>query len=322
MDVGDSVTFTATHSGSGAITWSVTGTDDGATDLATINPTTGELTAHKGGMVKVVATAAQGDRYAATTASHDLEITRLANTLTLTLEGGGDLPGTLEVDATHDFAATRLGTGAITWSVTDTDDGATDLATINPTTGLLTANKGGMVKVVATVAEDDQYETATATHTLELTRLANTLTFTSPATTVEVGESVTFAATHSGSGAITWSVTGTDDGATDLATINPTTGELTAHKGGMVKVVATAAQGDRYAATTASHDLEITRLANAITLTSPPNTLEVRGTHTFAATHLGSGAITWSVTGTEDGVTDLATIDETTAYSQPTREAW
>ena len=309
LAVMDTHTFTVTHLGSGAITWNVTDTDGGATDLATIDEGTGVLTANKGGMVKVIATVAEEGRYSTATASHDLELTRLANTLTLTLEGGGDLPNTLEVDATHDFAVTRLGTGAITWSVTDTDDGATDLATIDEGTGVLISNKGGKVKVVATVAQDDQYESATATHTLELTRLANTLTFTSPAATVDVGDSVTFTATHSGSGAITWSVTGTDDGATDLATINENSGVLISNKGGRVKIVATAAQGDRYAATTASHDLELTRLANTLTLTLEgggdlPGTLEVDATHDFATTRLGTGAITWSVTDTDDGATD------------------
>ena len=301
-------TFTATRSGSGAITWSVTGTDDGATDLATINPTTGMLTANKGGMVKVVATVAEEGRYSTATASHDLTITRLANTLTLTSPAA-----TVEVGGNATFTATRLGTGAITWSVTGTDDGATDLATLHPTTGVLTANKRGMVKVVATVAQDDQYEAATATHTLDITRLANTLTLTSPATTVQVGGSATFTATRLGSGAITWSVTGTDDGATDLATINENTGVLTAHKSGMVKVIASVVADDIYSATTISHDLTITRIPNTVTFTSPVTHLQTGEMADFDATSSNSGApVIWSVTGTDDLATDLATINHTT----------
>ena len=60
-----------------------------------------------------------------------------------------DSVGTLAVNATHDFAATHSGSGAITWSVTNPDGSSTTLATITPTTGALTANGGGMVKVIA-----------------------------------------------------------------------------------------------------------------------------------------------------------------------------
>ena len=50
---------------------------------------------------------------------------------------------------------------------------STTLATINPTTGALTANGAGRVKVTATVAADDTYRGATTSHTLAILTPAN-----------------------------------------------------------------------------------------------------------------------------------------------------
>ena len=58
------------------------------------------------------------------------------------------LPKTLASGKTHRFRATSKSSGAITWSVTDTSDQATNLATIG-TGGLLTASAVGTVKVTA-----------------------------------------------------------------------------------------------------------------------------------------------------------------------------
>ena len=244
--------------------------------------------------------------YSRATASHDLEITRLANAITLTSS-----PSTLAVNATHDFAATHSGSGVITWSVTNPDGSSTTLATMHPTTGVLRANGLCRIKVTAAVAADDTYSNATTSHTLTIIRTANTLTFTSPPSTLAVNATHTFAATHSGSGAITWSVTNRNGSSTPLATINRTTGLLTPNEGGWVRINATVAADDTYSSATGSHYLRITRLANSM-LTSWPSTLVVNAIHTFAATHSGSRMITWSVTNPDDSSTTLATINRTT----------
>ena len=392
LDVNASHTFTVTHSGSGAVTWSVTNPDDSATDRAMIDADSGVLTALKGGMVSVVATVAEGDAYAAGTVSHMLTLDRLTSdlaisnfntdiprdggaiTITATTISGGTIsfsisdstratlvdngdgtatltpvaagttqitasvtptdtheagvvridvtvntlddpnlrfsatpPATLPVDSSaQTFTAATDGSTAITWSVVAPGGEAT-LVDNSDGTATLTLVSAGMVEVIATVAADTTWSTDTIRHTLEITPLANTLTFTSPVASVEVGESATFVATHSGSTAITWSVTDTDDSATVLAQIDPDSGELTAIQSGMVKVVATVAEDGTYATATDSHTVTITRLPANLRFISAPARLHLGKAARFSVLREGSGAITWGLTRT--GGDPAATID-------------
>ena len=233
---------------------------------------------------------------------------------------------TIQVRQSHSFAATSNSSATITYRVTDADDdddsdadsdsddsdtdsdsddsdtdtdsddadtdidaddSDTDMADID-SKGMLTARKGGTVKVIASVAADGTYESSTISHTLTITRLASTLTFTSPAATVQVGESATFAATSSSSAGITWSVTGADGNATDLADIDADSGQLTARKGGAVKVVASVAEDETHEAVTASHDVTLTLIPATIAFTSPAATVQVGKSATFAATSSSS----------------------------------
>ena len=201
-----------------------------------IDEDSGVLTTSKAGAVQIVATVAETTTHSGATAVHALIITRLDNTLTLSSEGGGPLPGTVEVNGTHDFAATRMGTGAIRWGVTDTSNAATSLATIDPLTGVLTANGGGMVKVVANVEPDDVYAAISESHTLTLTLIPADITLTDSTTNLNAMDTYTFMAASTASGdsrEIAWSVSDTD-----VATINPTTGVLTAVGAGSVDVIA------------------------------------------------------------------------------------
>ena len=67
-----------------------------------------------------------------------------------------------------------------------------------------------MVKVVATVAQDDTYEAATGSHTVTITRFPANLTFTASPARLRIGndQSAQFSATRDGDGAITWSLIG------------------------------------------------------------------------------------------------------------------
>ena len=164
-----------------------------------------------------------------------------------------DSVGTLAVNATHDFAATHSGSGAITWSVTGTDDLATTLATINPTTGALTANGLGMVKITATVAADGTYRGATTSHTLAILTPAN-LAFTAAPGHLLTSHTTQFTATSDSGGAITWSIA---EGGT-AATIDPATGLVTAGATAeTITVQATVAATDAYAGETLAATLQV-----------------------------------------------------------------
>ena len=144
------------------------------TDLAGID-TAGLLTAVAAGQVKVTATIEEDGRYLGDTTSHDLTITRIAATLTMSAK-----TDTLAVAEMYDFNADSsdaMDPRSLTWSVTDTNDASTDLATIDPASGVLTAVKAGMVKITATAAETGSHSGASVSHTIEITRLPANLVF-------------------------------------------------------------------------------------------------------------------------------------------------
>ena len=109
-------------------------------------------------------------------------------------------------------------------TVTNADDTATDRATINPSTGMLTANKAGQVKVTATVAADNTYSSSTIRHTLTISLQNPNLSFTASPTRLRPGQTTQFSVTRDGTGVITWSIV--ENGAS--ATIDPATGLVTA----------------------------------------------------------------------------------------------
>ena len=175
-------------------------------------------------------------------------------TLTLTSEDGSALPDTLEVNTPHNLAATSSNSGApIIWSITDTSDAATDLATILPD-GQLTAHKEGAIKVVATVEQDDTYEAATASHTITLThtRIPANLRFTAAPARLQTGQHTRFRALHDGNGAINWRIIG------NQATATIDSGGLVAAgaTAGTVMVEASVAETDTHTAETITASLE------------------------------------------------------------------
>ena len=289
LEVNSSHTFTTTSLSSAAVTWSVTNTDDTATDRATIDPNSGELTARQGGTVKVTATLAQDDTFAGAAISHMVEITRLATTLTLTSVPDMD---TLVVMDNHTFAASDPSSSgrAITWSVTDTGDAATTLASIGSATGLLTTQGAGMVKVTAAVEEDDIYAAGSGSHIITITRLASDLAFDSTVDTLEVDASHTFTTSTESTGALTWSVTDTD-----LATIDSDSGLFTARQAGTVEVIATVADDSVYSGSSIRHPVTITRLPANLRFTASPVRLLTSHTTRFAVARGGDGVIAWSI---------------------------
>ena len=302
-------TFAASTDGNTPITWSVTGTDGSPTTLATINPMTGALTANGAGQVRVTARVAGDATYSGDTSSHTLEITLIPATLMITPTPSMD---TLELGDMYDFAATSNNAGAvITWSVTGTDDTPTTLATIVPSSGLLTASGLGQVKVVATLAEDATYSGLTTSYTLTLARADPNLAITTPITEIaQGGAAITLTTTTDSSAPVTWSINdGTLATLTDnmdgTATLTPLTTT------GMVTVTAEVAETTTHTTDSTTLDITIKQSPN-LRLVSPVATLEATATHTFAAMTDGNTPITWGVTDSDGSPTTRATIGETT----------
>ncbi|MCR4430911.1 MAG: S-layer homology domain-containing protein [Tepidanaerobacteraceae bacterium] len=138
------------------VTWAVYNEDGSETDIAEIG-NTGLLKAYKDGVVKVVATATDGSGvsgYTYITIVNQQENTApLAQSITIKSSSGAASISTK--GGTLQMIATVLPEGAnqaVTWAVYNEDGSATDKATIS-TSGLLTAKKNGVVKVVATAAD-------------------------------------------------------------------------------------------------------------------------------------------------------------------------
>ncbi|WEK55042.1 MAG: Ig-like domain-containing protein [Candidatus Cohnella colombiensis] len=153
-----------------------------------------------------------------------------------------DLDGTLQLSAS---ALPVSANQAISWSVTGIDGTVTNRATIS-NDGLLTANRNGQVKVIATATDGSgvrgetiititgqpvEVASITITGESEITAKGGTLQLMADVTPTDAVDL-----------SITWSVVNGDGTPTDKATID-TDGLLTAVKDGVVKAIAAANDG-------------------------------------------------------------------------------
>ncbi|MGN1060954.1 MAG: Ig-like domain-containing protein, partial [Candidatus Coproplasma sp.] len=228
--VGDTITLSATVNGTGdyddAVTWAIT---EGS-GVATLSGNT--LTVNAAGTVKVQATAV-GDstvksniiiitvQSASTPEPETPTVTGIVATASKTMATVGD---------TITLSATVNGTGdyddAVTWAITE----GSGVATLSGNT--LTVNAAGTVKVQATAVGDSTVKSEIIT----ITSITITI---SGSSTVTAGESITLSAIvlpNSVTDAVTWQITS----GSNFATINASTGELTAgNSTGSVAVTAT-----------------------------------------------------------------------------------
>ena len=131
-------------------------------------------------------------------------------------------------------------------------------AKVGPTT--LKTGKYGTATVTAKFNGDDTYEASTATYTVNYTekeKPATTLNFDLTTKTLNMGETFTAAATlKSGETAIPGAVTYTSS-KSEVATVNETTGEVSALTAGITTITATFAGTSEYKGSTASYELTV-----------------------------------------------------------------
>jgi fibronectin type 3 domain-containing protein len=229
------------------VVWSVTGTDDEETELATISAR-GLVTALDNGAVKVVATAVDGS---GVTGSAIIEISGQHPVTAIIVTAEDDATSiTTAGGELQLFAAVSPDNAddpGVIWSVTDSNGELTSAATINDN-GVLTALDNGTVKAVAT-AIDGSGVTGNLTIAIsgqhpvtdiEVTGAGGASTITTKGGTLQLNAEVLPA--DADNDAVVWSVAAPDDTPTDKATIS-VDGLLTAVKNGDIKAVATAADG-------------------------------------------------------------------------------
>ena len=310
LEVEDSHTFTATHLSSATLTWRVTDTDGNPTDLATIDAN-GQLTAHKGGTVKVIARVEQDETYAADTASHTVTLDRLPANLLF----GGSFSTSIPLSGGPiTLSATTASSATITWSVSDasiaTLSGSDRTAILTPLTA------GSTVTITAEVPKTETHAAASRTISITINALRDTnlrFTGTQPATLVIDSDPYPFTAVSDNDDAmVVWRVANLDGSDTSLATIGPD-GRFTALAGGQVQVIATVGADTTWSSDTASYIVTLLLPAN-LRFTAMPeeDRLQIGQSAQFSATREGSGELTWHLSrATTGNPSPAATIDDT-----------
>ncbi len=301
------VTTTATASSGGAVTFAVVA----GSGSATVNSSTGLLTAISVGTVTLTATAAGDTNYGSTSVSQLITINKATPTLNITLASTLNVDQSLTVTTTT--SATLGRGGNITYSIV----AGTGSATINANTGLLTAISVGTVTVTASNAGDTNYYATSTSQQITIGKVTPTLTITS-ASSLNINQSLTVttitSATLGRGGNITYRITA----GTGSATINSSTGLLTAIRIGTVTVTASNAGDTNYYATSTSQQITILKATPTLTFTST-NTLVVDGTLTATvtttATSSSGGAVTFAVVAGSGSVTVNSSTGLLTAIS-------
>ena len=188
--------------------------------------------------------------------------------------------------------ATRTGTGAITYSITDSDPA--DCATIDPSTGQVHFTNLGMIEVTASVAATATHCAGTASYILTMACKERTLSFTTaePEVSITSGEGTYSQAptvsAGSGHGTITYTIESDDD-----LTIDPSTGVVSFNgNAGTAMVTATISPADGYCSANNSYFLTVTPVVPTVSAFTP-STTETSITMTGSeVTNKGGSAIT------------------------------
>ncbi|MFN8249004.1 MAG: Ig-like domain-containing protein [Ferruginibacter sp.] len=264
---------TATYTSNGVVggSWSSSNTS-----VATVNPATGLVTAVGAGTTNIIYTLV-GCGNVAETASQSLTVNANVNAGTVS----GTTPLCIGATATY----TTDGDAGGSWSSTNTG-----VATVNPTTGLVTAVGAGTTDITYTVTACNG--TASATKTLVVSTNANPGIILG-ASPLCIGANATYISTGDAGG--TWSSSNTS-----VATIDANTGSVTAVGAGTTTISYTVPGCNGTTTTT----LTVSANANAgvITGTSP---LCIGAPATYTSN--GDAGGTWSSSNTS-----VATIDANT----------
>jgi hypothetical protein len=205
---------------------------------------------------------------------------------------------------TNNPATGGAGSGAVTYSSSNTNAVTVDSA------GIATAVGVGTAVITATKAADTNYAQAQASYTINVltaVKIAQTIAFTNPGPiSGAVGTTVTNAASGGqGLGAITYASSNTTAG-----TVSSTTGVVTLTAVGTTTITATKAADSAYAAATAAYTINVTQGVQSIAFAQggPLNVLLGATTNNPATGGAGSGTVSYSSSNT-----NAVTVDSTGA---------
>ena len=232
---------TATTSGDGAITYSVTSA--GGTGCAFATASSPVLTYAAAGTCTVTATAASTTGYAQGTQSVPITISLATPTMTWAPTTALTMPGA----TVNPTAATSSGDGAITYARTSGTN-----CSVDTNTGALTYTATGNCQITATSAATARFTAGSTAVTFTISLAPQTITSSASSTSLRPRGTATLTTSGtSGTGMITW--TSADTG---ICTISTTT--VTALTDGSCVLTASIAADTTYAAASATITITIT----------------------------------------------------------------
>ena len=276
---GQTLDASATASEGGAITYS-----SDATGIATINSTTGLVSAVAVGTATITASQAASGNYAATTLTFSLEVKAPA-AVTLTWSDADAVAGS--VSKTFDvgsFVSVVTPTEPVAGSVAYTVSGGNPAVTVSLLSGLVTFVSVATVDIIATFTPNDPaYAVTTAQYSLTITQGTGIPVSAGSDRSVTTGTVFVQAATGGNGGVITYAVSAEPDGSTIAQVTNQSTGEIEALAEGITTITVTEAATTNYAGSSDSYTLTITQAPMVITGTSGTEVVLKGATERFEA---------------------------------------
>lgn len=153
----------------------------------------------------------------------------------------------MTVGETYTQTVTTNSDGDVTYSSSNTS-----VATVDATTGQVTAVAAGTATITASVAATSSYNAGTATYMVTVTRNTPTMSFATSTVNINEGETYTQVPTYNGDGAITYSSSNAS-----VATVDASTGLVTAVSEGTATITATAAQTTMYSSVSATYTVTV-----------------------------------------------------------------
>ena len=289
-------------SGTGSITYS--SSDE---NIATVNSTTGQVTLQSAGSATITATKAADSEYAQAEASYTISVALMEQSISFV---NNSLEGSIGETLTNPLADQGAGTGTITYSSSDED-----IATVDATSGEVTLQSAGSATITATKAADAQYAQAEASYTVSSSLIPQTIAFASPTSQVDFGESFvkTLSETGEGTGTVTYSSSNSS-----VASVNATTGGVTARGVGTAIIVATKEADAVYAEAEASYTVTVNPAPQVVEFQdSSPSSIAIDDTYTNQVlVEGGNGAITFS--SSNPGVATVSSSGQVTGISAGT----
>lgn len=140
------------------------------------------------------------------------------------------------------------------------------VVTVESTTGAITIVGAGTAKITANAEETEEYRSATASYTITVKKLSQTLSFEKTAYSINIGDASSFVSpvATGASTNVSYSILLTSETQAGAITIDSQSGQLTITSVGEATVTASAEETDTYYSATASYAIKVLDQASSV----------------------------------------------------------